>query len=358
MKIFYREDLNTNYERPIIEIPKPSNDHCHFRFDDRSEIAVPAEMQVFGVSLPMPNDGPLDKPDILGRFKEYILSITGTSTLKCLWTFFLSVVTTPLMVREFKAAGAMAAKVYMKGATTSSEDGIEDLLDPKLDPVLSEIEKQRMVLCVHPECCGVSILRREAAFIPVIDELIRRYPLLKISIEHITTKEMVQAVLFWPSNVTSTITVHHLFLTLDDVIGELNGKTKIRPHHYCLPVAKEPEHILALRRAAFSGHEKFRLGTDSAPHKIHTKECAEGCAGLYTTPVTMPLLIELFLRHSRLENLIRFTSTNSQLFWGYEPTQEVSIYIPEAWEVPLLDNEIMIFLGGERLPYQLNKKGA
>ncbi|HMO22072.1 MAG TPA: hypothetical protein PKC98_14030, partial [Candidatus Melainabacteria bacterium] len=154
-------------------------------------------------------------------------------------------------------------------------------------------------------------LDREKAFLSTLKELASDFPRLKIILEHATTKDAVDTVLSLPETIACTLTVHHLYLTLDDVIGGM-----LDPHVFCKPVAKLPSDREALLEAAFSGNPKFFLGSDSAPHTVANKECPCGAAGAYTAPVMMPALIDLFEKHGRLNRRSLRVRVRCSFLWA------------------------------------------
>ena len=209
-------------------------------------------------------------------------------------------------------------------------------------------------LCVHGEVTddAVDIFDREAVFIDrVLDPLRRATPKLRVVIEHITTSHGVEYVEAHTSDLAATITTHHLFLNRNHILA--GG---IKPHYYCLPVAKREEHRLALRKAATSGDGRFFLGTDSAPHLDHDKESACGCAGCFTALNTMPLLAHVFEEDGALDKLEAFTSRNGAKFYGLtlndgiltlrkseQPVQFAKSVSTEEGDVTIFDPGVEIF---------------
>jgi dihydroorotase len=210
------------------------------------------------------------------------------------------------------------------------------------------MEELGIPLCVHGESEGF-VMDREAEFIPIYEALAKRYPKLKIIMEHITTKAAVEALERF-ENLYATITLHHLYITLDDVAGGL-----LRPHLFCKPIAKRPEDRMALRRVAFSAHPKVMFGSDSAPHPRHAKE-APGCAaGVYTAPVALPALARLFEEAGVLENLQAFISDNAQRIYGITPPAKKVRLVREPWEVPGCYGEVVPMFGGETLEWRIDR---
>mgnify|MGYP001558006132 FL=1 len=251
------------------------------------------------------------------------------------------------MIYAAKGAGAIAAKLYPVGMTTNSDDGISDIL--AMYPVFAAMERAGMVLCLHGEKPGVFTLDREGAFIPSLCEIVDAFPGLKIVLEHITTAESVRLIARMPATVAATITVHHLYLTLDDVIGGM-----LRPHAFCKPIAKRPEDRANLILAATSGDPKFFLGTDSAPHLCGKKECDGGCAGVWV-PHAMEALTAKFEEHGKLDRLGDFTSRFGAEHYG-QPLNQGFLEMrrePEPWIVPDEISGIVPFLAGQKLNWRI-----
>jgi len=311
----------------------------------------------FKRALVMPNTRPkpiLTAEDAM-RYKEQIFKVLKNKnrTFEPLMTIQITDSTTPEIIRKAKEAGVIAGKVYPAGVTTNSDNGITDFCSSKFNAVLREMQECGMVLCLHgeaPDALSGSIpsLKREAVFIKYIaKEMIKRFPRLKIVIEHITTRKAIEFVRKAPWNIAATITVHHLLLTIDDVIGE-----RLQPHHFCKPIAKTSADRFALRRVAMSGYPKFFLGTDSAPHSKINKE--HGAAGIFSAPVALSLLARLFEEYGRLDQLEKFASINGAQFYGLPLNEEKITLIKRPWEVPIIcDDYIVPFKAGQQLAWQV-----
>ena len=239
----------------------------------------------------------------------------------------------------------VAAKLYPAHATTNSAHGVTSMA--QIGKALEGMEKAGMPLLVHGEVTDpdVDIFDREAVFLDkVLMPLLRRHQGLKIVLEHITTREGVQFVEAHPGRLGGTITPHHLSYNRNAIF-----KGGIRPHFYCLPIAKREEHRLALRRAATSGNPSFFLGTDTAPHTADTKECACGCAGVFNAPVAMQVYAQVFMEENALGKLEAFASLNGPTFYGL-PANEERIVLqakplaaPRCIDVPGGNQSIVVF---------------
>jgi len=250
-----------------------------------------------------------------------------------------------------KDAKVIAGKVYPANVTTNSENGVSDF--EKLDPVFEMMEKVGMVACLHGESPDPNVpsVNKESKFLETLWEITGKFPKLKVVLEHVSTKEAVEMIEASPSkNLAATITVHHLFLTLDDVVGEKG----VHPHHFCKPIAKMPEDREALRRVIMSGNPKFFLGTDSAPHLRKTKEEKPGsAAGVFSAPVAIPLLVELFEKEGQLEKLESFTSEFGARFYGLPLNKEKITLLREPCIVPKEIHGIVPFWAGKLLNWRV-----
>lgn len=320
------------------ELPTPDDFHVHLRQGDLLKNYAKTVAREFGRILVMPNTvPPISSAAAIEDYRKEIQS--SAPELGLLMTFKLNTKYTPEDLKRMKLAGAVAGKYYPAGVTTNSEDGVSDF--ESILPVVSEMEKLGLVLCIHGEEPSAFCLDRERDFIHRVEFLAREFPRLKIVFEHLSTCAAVDAVFRLPENVAATITVHHLLHTLDDVVGG-----SLMPHHFCKPLPKRPEDREALRKAAFSGNPKFFFGSDSAPHEKGRKEGPCGAAGVYSAPVAVPLLIEIFEHSGHLERLTDFIAGFGADFYGIpRPKTRVS-YIEKPWTVPeTVDGAVPLFAG-------------
>ncbi|GHV15878.1 dihydroorotase [Fibrobacterales bacterium] len=329
-----------------ITIPLPDDFHIHLRQGDAlREYAKTASLQ-FGRVLAMPNTvPPLTTPEQLKKYREEILDATSATAphFEVYLTFKLNKNYSENELTELRKQGAIAAKYYPFGVTTNSQDGIKNIED--LYPTISLLEKLNFVLCLHGEEPNAFCLDREKEFLKHLSKLAKEFPNLRIVLEHISSAEAAEAVLNLPATVAATITVHHLILTLDDIIGD-----SLMPHHFCKPLPKFPKDRDAVRAVAFSGNPKFFLGTDSAPHTKEKKECCCGAAGVYSAPVAIPILITEFENAGKLELLENFVAGFGADFYGLPRQTKKITYIKENQKIPeTVDGSVPLYAGTEIL---------
>ncbi|MBR2058780.1 MAG: amidohydrolase family protein [Fibrobacter sp.] len=244
-------------------LPLPDDFHAHLRQGELMPGYVRDLASQFGRAIIMPNTVPaMTSAKAISEYKKQILEAAKDvrPDFEPLMTFKLNPNYTEQDLKDMMAVGVVAGKYYPAGVTTNSADGISDF--EAVFPVVAMMEKLGLVLCVHGEEPGEFCLDREPAFIKRVETLAAKFPKLKIVFEHLSSAKSVEAVKRLPANVAATFTVHHLMMTLDDIVGDA-----LRPHHFCKPLPKRPEDRAAIREAAFSGNPKFFLGTDSAPHQ-------------------------------------------------------------------------------------------
>ena len=253
------------------------------------------------------------------------------------------------MARGHREGVFTAAKLYPAHATTGSAHGVTDIA--KIMGVLERMQEIGMPLLIHGEVTDhdVDIFDREAVFIErTLEPLVRALPALKIVFEHITTAEAAQFVADAPANIAATITPQHLHINRNAML--VGG---IRPHAYCLPVAKREHHRLAVRKAATSGSPKFFLGTDSAPHAVHTKENSCGCAGIFNAPFALESYAIAFDQDGALDKLEGFASEHGPRFYGL-PLNTGTVTLERApVTVPDLIGEVVPFHAGETIGWRL-----
>lgn len=297
-----------------ITLTRPDDWHLHLRDRAMLQAVLPETARHFARAIIMPNlVPPVVKGADAAAYRERILkAIPEGLDFEPLMTLYLTEDTDAADVAAAHASGLVkAVKLYPAGATTNSHSGVRDF--DIVRPVLEKMAEIGLPLCVHGEVTdpAVDIFDREAVFIDrVLDPVRRATPGLRVVMEHITTANGVDYVKSNATDLGATITTHHLIINRNHIL--VGG---IKPHYYCLPVAKREEHRLALRAAATSGDARFFLGTDSAPHTDENKESACGCAGCFTATNTMSILAHVFEEEHALDRLEAFTSLNGPAFY-------------------------------------------
>ncbi len=303
-----------------LTLRRPDDWHLHLRDGDMLRAVLPHSGH-FGRGIIMPN---LVPPVVTGAqaaaYRDRILAaLPDGQTFTPLMTLYLTEDTDPDDVAMAHADGiATAVKLYPAGATTNSASGVRDF--DKVRPVLERMADIGMPLCVHGEVTDpdIDIFDREAVFIDrVLKPIRKKVPDLRIVMEHVTTQDAVDYVRDTHKNLAATITTHHLIINRNAILA--GG---IRPHFYCLPVAKRETHRVALVQAAVSGDGRFFLGTDSAPHTDANKLLPCGCAGIFSAPNTLSCLAEVFEAAGKLRQLEAFASLNGPRFYGLDPNPD------------------------------------
>ncbi|WP_299785303.1 dihydroorotase [uncultured Marivita sp.] len=298
-----------------ITLSTPDDWHLHLRDGAMLRAVAPETARHFARAIIMPN---LVPPVVTGAdaaaYRDRILAaLPEGSGFTPLMTLYLTEDTDPDdLARAHEDGLITAVKLYPAGATTNSASGVRDF--DKVRPVLERMAEIGCPLCVHGEVTDseIDIFDREAVFIErVLDPIRRATPGLRVVMEHITTMQGVEYASEGGPDLGATITTHHLVINRNHILA--GG---IKPHYYCLPVAKREEHRLALRRAATSGDPTFFLGTDSAPHTDANKLLPCGCAGCFTATNTLSILAEVFEQEDALQRLEAFTSLNGPKFYG------------------------------------------
>ncbi|SEP00951.1 dihydroorotase [Salinihabitans flavidus] len=304
-----------------LTLRRPDDWHLHLRDGAMLRAVLPESARHFARAIIMPN---LVPPVVTGAqaasYRERILTaLPDGMAFTPLMTLYLTEQTDPDDVTAAHDSGLITAvKLYPAGATTNSASGVRDF--DKVRAVLERMADIGCPLCVHGEVTDpdVDIFDREAVFIDrVLDPIRRATPGLRVVMEHITTSEGVSYVQSAERDLAATITTHHLIINRNHIL--VGG---IRPHYYCLPVAKRESHRLALRKAATGGDARFFLGTDSAPHVDAAKETACGCAGCFTATNTMALLAHVFEEEGALDRLEGFACLHGPSFYRLPPNED------------------------------------
>ena len=332
-----------------LTIRKPDDWHVHLRDGEMLRTVAPYTARQFARAIVMPNLAPpITTAAAASAYCDRIVAAAGAGFTP-LMTCYLTDETKPDEVaRGFEEDIWVAAKLYPAGATTNSASGVTDVRN--IYPVLERMQAIGMVLCVHGEVTDpeIDVFDREAVFIErVLWRLVDEFPDLKIVLEHITTADAVDFVSANAPNVGATVTPQHLIINRNSIFA--GG---LRPHAYCLPVAKREKHRLAVRTAATSGLENIFLGTDSAPHTREAKESPCGCAGIFNAPFALESYATVFDEEGALDKFEAFASINGPRFYGL-PVNEETVTLERAEiEVPDEIDSLVPFQAGERLPWK------
>ncbi|MEW8474284.1 MAG: dihydroorotase [Candidatus Thiodiazotropha endolucinida] len=339
-----------------ITLIRPDDWHLHLRDDEAMKSVVAHTAERFARAIVMPNlKPPVTTTAMAMAYRERILSaLPHNSDFTPLMTLYMTDrLTSDEVIAAKKSEVIKGIKLYPAGATTHSDAGVTDIR--KLYPVLETMQREGLPLLIHAEVTDpdVDIFDREQVFIDRhLRPLTRDFPALPMVFEHITTRQAVDFVRAYEGTVGATITVQHLLYNRNAML--VGG---IRPHYYCLPILKRESHQSALIEAATSGESHFFLGTDSAPHPQHAKECACGCAGCYTAHAAIELYAEIFERANALDRLEGFASLFGPDFYGLPRNRDTITLAKKKWSIPesyqFGQDRVVPLGGGESVNWQL-----
>ena len=339
-----------------ITIRRPDDWHLHFRDGATMRAVVPHTARQFARAIVMPNlTPPVTSTDAGAAYRARIQDAVpqGVDFTPLMTCYLTDGADADDLARGFADGVFTAAKLYPANATTNSAHGVTDVVN--ILPTLERMAEIGMPLCIHGEVTdsAIDVFDREAVFIDrTLAPLVARLPELKVIFEHITTAQAAEFVDAAGPNVAATITPQHLHINRNAML--VGG---IRPHMYCLPVAKREEHRLALRKAATSGAAKYFLGTDSAPHHRHAKETSCGCAGIFNAPYALESYLTVFEEEDALAHFEAFASENGPRFYGL-PLNEGTVTLERGevlvpQELDGGDATIVPFHAGETLNWRL-----
>jgi dihydroorotase len=339
-----------------LTLTQPDDWHLHLRDGAAMASVIGLSARQFARAIVMPNLRPpvTTTAQALAYRSRLLAALPADTGFTPLMTLYLTDNTAPAEIATAKASGVVqACKLYPAGATTNSQDGVTDLR--RLDPVFAALRDEGLPLLVHGEVTDpeVDIFDRERRFIDQrLAPIVAAYPGLKVVFEHVTTAEAVDFVREGPGTLAATLTPHHLLYNRNAML--VGG---IRPHVYCLPVLKRERHRLALVEAAVSGHPRFFLGTDSAPHPVGDKESACGCAGAFSAHAALELYAQVFEQAGALDRLEGFASHFGPDFYGLPRNHTRLTLRREPWEVPgsyaMGSSRVVPLAAGEVLSWRL-----
>ena len=333
-----------------LTIRRPDDWHVHLRDGEMLRTVAPFTARQFARAIVMPNlTPPVTSVALAAAYRERIIAAAGPGFTPLMTCYLTEQADPDEIARGFEQGVWVAAKLYPANATTNSASGVSDVAN--IYPALERMQRIGMTLCVHGEVTGgdVDVFDREAVFVDrVLRRLVRDFPELRIVLEHITTREAAEFVRNGGPTLAATITPQHLIINRNALFS--GG---LRPHAYCLPVAKREEHRLAVRAAATSGSPKFFLGTDSAPHARHAKESGCGCAGIFNAPFALETYAGVFDEDGALDRFEAFASLNGPAFYKLPVNTETVTLERAPVDVPDEIGGLVPFRAGETLAWRI-----
>lgn len=331
-----------------LTLHSPLDMHLHLRDGEMMENVVRYTSDSFAGAMVMPNLlPPVTTKEQVDAYYDRIKAACKDESFEPYMTLFLKEELSYKFLEELKKR-IIAVKLYPSGVTTNSDTGLASIDTEKLRPTLEAMAELGIPLSIHGETNGF-VMDREKEFMPIFEELASKFPALKVMMEHISSKEAV-ATLDKFDNLYATVTVHHLLLTLDDVIGGM-----LKPHAFCKPIIKTPADRDAIQEVVLSGHKKIMFGSDSAPHPKEKKESDNGSAGIFTAPVALPVLAQFFEDHGKLDLMQAFVSDNAKRIYNLTPAEKTVTLEKGEYPVPQTEGGVVPLFAGEALRYRLKK---
>jgi len=328
-----------------IVINEPLDMHLHLRDKEMLDAIAKLSSFAFSGGVIMPNTvPPITTKELLLDYKIKILNLTVGDQFEPYMTLFFQNYDYDFL-NSIKGL-IKSIKLYPAGITTNSDGGVDRIDVESLRPTLEAMSELGIILSIHGESNGF-VMDREKDFISTYSRLAEAFPKLKIVMEHITTKEAAK-ILDKYKNLYATITLHHLLITLDDVAGGM-----LQPHLFCKPIAKRDEDRDALLNLALNAHPKVMFGSDSAPHPQNKKESCGCAAGIFTAPIALQKLAELFDDNNRLDNLEKFVSNNAKNIYNITPTTKKVILEKADFIVPKKYGNVVPMYAGEIIKWSI-----
>ncbi|WP_394995285.1 dihydroorotase [uncultured Helicobacter sp.] len=355
MSVFFErffEDFTQSREFGDIELLNPLDMHLHLRQGAMLESVLPSSARSFALGVVMPNlNPPITTTALAVAYRDEIMRLSEDFTP--FMTLYLHENLSLEELKEASAQGIRILKLYPKGATTGSENGVREVVSEKILEILSLAQDLGFMLSIHGESNGYC-MEREFEFLAVYEFLARSFPRLKIIIEHMSDRRSLESLEKY-ENLYATLTLHHILLSLDDVLGGL-----MQPDLFCKPMLKTPSDRDALLLCALSAHPKVSFGSDSAPHLRSKKYSAHAPGGIFSAPVALSVLASVFAHYDKLENLQSFVSDNARKNYALDSVLrdkcKVVKLTPQAWEIPqsiACENDaISVLFGGKRCAFR------
>ncbi len=324
--------------------------HLHLRDGEMLENVIKYTAQNFASALVMPNlQTPIVNVDLAIAYKQRILQackMQGIENFMPLISLYLTPSLDKAELTRAKEMGIFILKLYPKGATTGSESGVKEILDSRVLEILEIAQSLGMVLSIHGESNGF-VMEREVEFHPVFEALAKNFPKLRIIFEHLSDHRSIALVEKY-ENLFATLTLHHILLSLDNVVGGM-----LNPHYFCKPILKTKKDQEALLQVALSAHSKFSFGSDSAPHLRSAKESSKGAAGIFSAPILLPLLAQTFASKNVLEKLESFVSHNAHKIYQLPLSQKSVKLCKKPMTIPQECYGVVPMLAGETLEWSV-----
>jgi len=328
-----------------VVLESPLDMHLHLRDEDMLKSVAHFTSKCFSGAIIMPNlVPPITTIDDIKAYKNRIKEATKGDDFEAYMTLFFKNSYDYDFLKEAKDV-VKAIKLYPSGVTTNSDGGVSDLDIENLKETLEAMSELKLPLLVHGETNGF-VMDREREFGVFYEKLAKSFPKLKIVMEHITDRHSVKLLKEY-ENLYATITLHHLLLTLDDVIGG-----SLKPHYFCKPIVKTYADREVLQELALEADAKVMFGSDSAPHPKNKKERDSGAAGIFSAPVLLPALCELFEKNDRLENLQKFVSNNARDIYDIDPIKKEVVIEKREFIVPENLKDIVPMFAGKKLSWR------
>jgi dihydroorotase len=333
-----------------IKLNSPLDMHLHLRDEKMLEVVGPLTAKTFSWAVIMPNlVPPVKNLEDVKNYKNRILKACEWEEFNPFMTVFFHEGLTRENLEDLQNE-ILSIKLYPAWITTNSEGWAKDLLSEKSKKIFKNMEDLSIILNIHWETNDF-VMDREKNFIPFYEAIAQKFPKLKIVMEHITTKESADLVQQY-DNLYATITLHHLYITLDDVAGWM-----LEPHLFCKPIAKRPEDRDALLELALSWNSKVMFGSDSAPHPQSAKECSHCSAWIFTSPIALQLLVQLFEKNNSLKNLENFLTNNAVQIYNLEEKnlliKKEIVLEKKDFIVPEKYNDVVPFMNGQKIERSL-----
>ncbi|WP_394952014.1 dihydroorotase [uncultured Helicobacter sp.] len=346
------DDFTKSREFADIELLNPLDMHLHLRQGAMLESVLPFSARSFALGVVMPNlNPPITTTALAVDYRDEIMRLSEDFTP--LMTLYLHENLSLEELKEASVQGIRILKLYPRGATTGSENGVREVVSEKILEILSLAQDLGFILSIHGESNGYC-MDREFEFLEVYEFLARSFPHLKIIIEHMSDRRSLESVEKY-ENLYATLTLHHILLSLDDVLGGL-----MQPDLFCKPMLKTPSDRDALLLCALSAHPKVSFGSDSAPHLQSKKYSAHAPGGIFSAPVALSVLASVFAHYDKLENLQRFVSDNARKNYALDSVlcdrRKVVRLTPKMWEIPqsvACENDaISVLFGGRKSAFR------